>query len=29
MLVFERSSHVLSNDIEKEDVAKAVIEWLV
>ena len=28
MLVFERSGHVLSNDVEKEDVTKAVIEWL-
>ncbi|MDK2950234.1 MAG: hypothetical protein PWQ26_901, partial [Thermotoga sp.] len=26
--VFERSGHVLSNDVEKEDVARAVINWL-
>lgn len=28
LLIFERSGHVLSNDIEKEAVTKAVIEWL-
>jgi carboxylesterase len=29
MLVFKKSGHVLSNDIEKEDVAKAVIDWFL
>ncbi|MGB4263405.1 MAG: alpha/beta fold hydrolase [Fervidobacterium sp.] len=29
LLIFERSSHVLSNDIEKEEVTKSVIEWLI
>ncbi len=29
MLVFEKSGHVLSNDVEKEDVAKAVIDWFL
>ncbi|WP_448379133.1 alpha/beta hydrolase [Fervidobacterium sp.] len=29
MLVFEKSGHVLSNDVEKEDVTKAVIEWFL
>ncbi|PLV59772.1 carboxylesterase [Thermotoga sp. KOL6] len=28
LLVFEKSGHVLSNDVEKEDVTKAVIDWL-
>jgi carboxylesterase len=28
LLVFEKSGHVLSNDVEKEDVTRAVIEWL-
>ncbi len=28
LLVFEKSRHVLSNDVEKEEVTKAVIEWL-
>lgn len=27
LIVFEKSGHVLSNDIEKEAVAKALIEW--
>jgi len=29
MLVFEKSGHVLSNDVEKEEVTKAVIEWFL
>ncbi|MFN3691432.1 MAG: alpha/beta hydrolase [Fervidobacterium sp.] len=29
LLVFERSGHVLSNDIEKEAVAEAVKKWLL
>ena len=28
LLIFEKSGHVLSNDMEKEDVTKAVIDWL-
>ncbi len=28
LLIFEKSGHVLSNDVEKEDVTRAVIEWL-
>jgi len=28
MLIFEKSGHVLSNDVEKEEVTKAVIDWL-
>ncbi|WP_448374685.1 alpha/beta hydrolase [Fervidobacterium sp.] len=28
MLIFEKSGHVLSNDVEKEEVTKAVINWL-
>ncbi|MFN6991375.1 MAG: alpha/beta hydrolase, partial [Fervidobacterium sp.] len=29
LLVFERSGHVLSNDVEKEAVTEAVKKWLL